>query len=203
MKQTRVFTIVSVSLIVCLLMVMRVSAASDWIYGTVASAPSSVTYNGATMSLFSFNVSSSSNPTITGTILVVTILAAPQMSQTLNYSGSLITDISDPMLVGAFLASSINGVTFNGTGILTQVLNAFVTFGNILTTEVVQIVQMTMGYSLTPLYASLLLLAVLSGFFMFFGKHFPWYVDILGFVVFISLILSAAVGTGLLSLAGL
>jgi hypothetical protein len=180
---------------VCLLLVSQIRAdiPLDWIHGTVTSEPVSVTY-GITVYSFSFQADQSSfngQVDTSSTNLTCLWLSQPVNGNTYNFSGVLISDNSTGMPLGAFLVSSVNqpgsnqtsnpGNVSDWTWTFRQIWNALSTVGKLLSTLVMQIVLATTGYSLTPFLASLLVLVLMGAFFMFLGKHLPWYIDLLGF----------------------
>jgi hypothetical protein len=187
------FTFLTVMLL--LLFVVQARAQNTWIYGTVTSEPVSVTY-GITVYSFNFQVGSSSQ-TFNSSNLTCLWLSQPVKGQTYNFSGILVSDVNGSLPIGAFMVYSVNptatpnnnqtgGNQTDWTWTFRQIWNALSTVGKLLSTLVIQIVQATTGYSLTPFLASLLVLVLMGAFFLFLGKHLPWYVDLLGFIIFIA-----------------
>jgi hypothetical protein len=194
---------------VLLLLVSQVRAniPIDWIHGTVTSEPVSVTF-GITVYSFDFQADSSTfNGQIdqSSTNLTCLWLSQPTVGATYNFSGVLISDNSSGMPLGAFFVSSVNSALANTTSgngtdwtwTFRQIWSMLGTIGNLLATLVVQMVQAATGYNLGTFAASLLVLFVLGAFYLFLGKHLPWYIDLIGFFLFIavtSTLFSAIVG---------
>jgi hypothetical protein len=186
------------ALLLLMLLVSQVQAQNTWIYGTVTSDPVSVTF-GITVYSFSFQVDSSSE-TLDSDNLTCLWLSQPTIGNSYNFSGVLISDNSSGMPVGAFLVSGVNlgpsDILQNATDwtwTFRQIWTALSTVGSLFATLMVQVVQAATGYSLSPFLASLLVLMLMGAFFLFLGKHLPWYIDLIGFIVFI------AVGSSLFS----
>jgi hypothetical protein len=179
-----------IALVLCLLMVARVDASSVWIYGAVTLNPTSITY-GLTVYSYGFNVSSSSDPSIQGSLTVVSLFE-PQQDRNYNFSGYFVLDNSSGLPIGVFYATSINEVSNGSSNGLTDtaksIWSSLAAVGNLFVTLMIQAVQVTTGYQLSQLLGGVLVILVLGAFFLFFSKRMPWYMDLLGFIVIAAVI---------------